>query len=58
MQCHKGKGSLYEASFHGKMNVLNTVGQTPTIASCADCHGGHNIFKSDVLGHKMQAEMP
>ena len=47
MQCHKGKGSLYEASFHGKMNVLNTVGQTPTIASCADCHGGHNIFKSD-----------
>lgn len=51
--CHEKKGYLYEASFHGKMNVLNTVGQTPTIASCADCHGGHDIFKSDDFRSKV-----
>ncbi len=52
-QCHEEKGTLYEASFHGKMNVLNTVGKTPEIASCADCHGGHDIFKSDDFRSKL-----
>lgn len=51
--CHEKKGYLYEASFHGKMNVLNTAGETPTIASCADCHGGHDIFKSDDFRSKL-----
>lgn len=52
-QCHEKEGRLYEASFHGKMNVLNTVGQTPAISSCADCHGGHDIFKSDDFRSKL-----
>ncbi len=47
MECHEGEGKHYEATFHGKANKLNIVGETPVVASCADCHGGHAVFKSD-----------
>ncbi len=46
-KCHEGKGKSFTATFHGKANLLGLVGQTPVVASCADCHGGHNVFKSD-----------
>lgn len=46
-ECHEIKGKHYTATFHGKANKLNMVGVTPSVASCADCHGGHNVFKSD-----------
>ena len=47
IKCHEKVGKLYLESFHGKANVLEKVGETPTIASCGDCHGGHNVFKVD-----------
>lgn len=46
-ECHEVKGKHYDATFHGKANKLNLPGVTPTVASCADCHGGHNVFKVD-----------
>ncbi|AJC92468.1 cytochrome c family protein [Campylobacter subantarcticus LMG 24377] len=45
-QCHKQKTKTFHMTFHGKGMVLSTPGETPSVATCSDCHGKHNILKS------------
>lgn len=45
-ECHKQKTHSFYMTFHGKGMFLSTPGQTPSVATCSDCHGKHNILKS------------
>ncbi|MCV3386538.1 hypothetical protein L8X52_03270 [Campylobacter lari] len=45
-QCHKQKSATFHMTFHGKGMILSTPGETPSVATCSDCHGKHNILKS------------
>lgn len=45
-QCHKEKTNTFHMTFHGKGMFLSTPGETPSVATCSDCHGKHNILKS------------
>lgn len=44
-ECHEKEQEKYHESFHGKAMLLNSPTQIPSVASCYDCHGTHNIHK-------------
>lgn len=45
-ECHKEKEKSFHHTFHGKGMALSTPGETPSVATCFDCHGKHNILPS------------
>ena len=50
--CHEENFKSYKATYHGK---ISTLGYAYT-AKCFDCHGGHDILKTDDPKSKVHAD--
>lgn len=50
--CHEKILATYRATYHGKITDLGFT----TVATCADCHGAHEILGRDKPGNKLTGE--
>ncbi|BDU75795.1 cytochrome b/b6 domain-containing protein [Mesoterricola sediminis] len=50
--CHEKPAKTYEASAHGKARKAGNTGA----ASCAECHGTHDIMKATAVGSPVRRE--
>ncbi|MBU0618335.1 MAG: hypothetical protein KKI02_11505, partial [Planctomycetes bacterium] len=51
-ECHADRLERYRETFHGKAMALGL----PGVAACYDCHGQHNIVRTDTAGGPLSRE--
>ncbi len=46
-KCHADRLENYRETYHGKAMQLGKTNAAPMVAACYDCHGHHDVFKSN-----------